>query len=134
MEAVWGHGKNTEYFQADPGLNLTLTPTRFLQRITYLTSFFDSLISKMGMLVPFKLDSSENFMPNYVKDRCFPGGASGKDATFHCRRLGFDPWVGKVPWRRDWQTSPVFLPGEFHGQTSLVGYNPWAHKDTTEAT
>ena len=102
--------------------------------MTYLASFFDSLISKMGMLVPFKLDSCENFMPDYVKDRDFPSGASGKDATCHFRRLGFNPWVGKIPWRKEWQTSPVFLPGQFHGQRSLVGYNPWAHKDTTEAT
>ena len=36
-----------------------------------------------------------------------------------------DPWVGKIPWRRKWQPTPVFLPGESHGQRSLVGYNPW---------
>ena len=105
-----------------------------LTAMTYLASFFESLISKMGMLVPFKLDSCENLMPNYVKDRDFLSSAGGKDATCHCRRIGFDPWVGKIPWRREWQTSPLFLPGQFHGQRSLVGYNPWAHKDTTEVT
>ena len=36
-----------------------------------------------------------------------------------CRRYRFDPWVGKIPWRRKWQPTPVFLPGEFHGQRSL---------------
>ena len=43
-------------------------------------------------------------------------------------------WVGKIPWRRAWQPIPVFLPGESHGQRSLVGYSPWGHKelDTTE--
>ena len=41
------------------------------------------------------------------------------------RRSGFDPWVGKISWRRKWPPTPVFLPGEFHGQRSLVGYNPW---------
>ena len=105
-----------------------------LTAMTYLASFFESLISKMGMLVPFKLDSCENLMPNYVKDRDFLSSAGGKDATCHCRRLGFDRWVGKIPWRREWQTSLLFLPGQFHGQRSLVGYNPWAHKDTTEVT
>ena len=47
----------------------------------------------------------------------------------------FDPWVRKIPWRRAWQPTPVFLPGESHGQRSLVGYSPWGHKelDTTEA-
>ena len=38
-----------------------------------------------------------------------------------CRRCGFNPWVGKIPWRRAWQPTPVFLPGESHGQRSLVG-------------
>ena len=37
---------------------------------------------------------------------------------------GFDPWVGKIPWRRAWQPTPVFLPGESHGQRSLAGYSP----------
>ena len=40
------------------------------------------------------------------------------------RRPGFNPWVGKIPWRRKWQPPAVFLPGEFHGQKSLVGYSP----------
>ena len=52
------------------------------------------------------------------------------------RDAGFDPWVRKIPWRREWQLTPVFLTGEFHGQRSLVGYSPWGHKelDTTEVT
>ena len=46
------------------------------------------------------------------------------------------PGLGRVPWRRKWQPTPVFLPGEAHGQRSLEGYSPWGHKgsDTTEAT
>ena len=49
-------------------------------------------------------------------------------------RPGFDPWVGKIAWRREWQPSPVFLPGNFHGQRSLAGYSPWDRKelDTNE--
>ena len=49
-------------------------------------------------------------------------------------RPGFNPWVGKIPWRRKWQPTPVFLPGESHGRRSLVGYSPWVRKesDTTE--
>ena len=42
-----------------------------------------------------------------------------------CRRLMFDPWVGKTPWKREWQPTPVFLPGESYGQRSLAGYSPW---------
>ena len=64
----------------------------------------------------------------------FPGGASGKNPTCQCRRCRFDPWVRKIPWRRIQQPTPVFLPGESHGQRSLVGYSPQDHKelDTTE--
>ena len=46
----------------------------------------------------------------------------------------FGPWVRKIPWRRKWQPTPAFLPGESHGQRSLEGYSPWGHKqsDMTE--
>ena len=47
-----------------------------------------------------------------------------------CRRPGFNPWLGKIPWRREWLPTPVFLPGEFHGQRSLVGYSLWGHKES----
>ena len=63
----------------------------------------------------------------------FPGDASGKEPACKCRRYkrpGFNPWVGKIPWRRTWQPTPVFLPGESHGQKSLVGYSPWGHKES----
>ena len=46
-----------------------------------------------------------------------------------CWRPGFDPWVGKIPCRREWQPTPVFLPGEFNGQGSLAGYSPWGRKE-----
>ena len=42
-----------------------------------------------------------------------------------CRRPQFDPWVGKIPLRREWLPTPVFLPGESHGQRTRVGYGPW---------
>ena len=57
----------------------------------------------------------------------FPGGTSGKEPTCQCRRhkrLRFNPYVRKIPWRREWQPIPVFLPGESHGQRNLVGYGP----------
>ena len=62
----------------------------------------------------------------------FPGGASGKESTCQCRRhkrCGFSPWVGKIPWSRKWQPTPVSLPGKLHGQRSLVGYIAWGHKE-----
>ena len=69
----------------------------------------------------------------------FPGGTRGIEPTCQCRRHkrhGFNPWVRKIPWRRVWQPTPVFLPGESHGQRSLEGYSPRGHKesDTTEVT
>ena len=51
-----------------------------------------------------------------------------------CGRPAFNPYIRKSPWRREWLPTPVFLPEEFYGQRSLVGYSPWGHKesDTTE--
>ena len=72
-----------------------------------------------------------------VRTLGFPGStvvrnlpASAGDA----RDTGFNAWVGKIPWSRKWQPTPVFLPGKFHGQRSLAGYSPWGHResDTTE--
>ena len=51
-------------------------------------------------------------------------GLSGKVSTYQCRRCEFDPWVGKIPWRRKWPPTPVFLSGKSHRQRSLVGYSP----------
>ena len=50
------------------------------------------------------------------------------------QRLGFNSWVGKTPWKREWQPTPIFLPEESQGQRSLAGHSPWSHKesDTTE--
>ena len=62
----------------------------------------------------------------------FPGGASGKESACQYRKrrtLKFNPWVRKIPWRRKWQPTPVFLPGESHGQGSLAGDGPWGCKD-----
>ena len=60
----------------------------------------------------------------------FPGGSVVKKESEQCRRCGFDPWIRKTPfpWGRKWQPTPVFLPGKFHRQRSLMGYSPWVHK------
>ena len=59
----------------------------------------------------------------------FPGGARGKEPTSQCMRCAFNPWFGKIPWKRQWQPIPMFLPGESHGQRSLAGSSPWRHKE-----
>ena len=64
----------------------------------------------------------------------FPDGSEGKASACKAGDLGsipgFDPWVGKIPWRRKWQLTPVFLPGKFHGRRSLAGYSPWGRKES----
>ena len=55
-----------------------------------------------------------------------PGGSDSKESACNAE---FDPCVRKIPWRRKWQPTPVFLPGESHGQRNLVGYNLWGHKE-----
>ena len=69
-----------------------------------------------------KSDTTEQVTDTHITENnlkniyiCFPSGASGKEPTCQCRRhkrSGFDPWVGKIPWRKAWQPTPVFLPGE----------------------
>ena len=58
-----------------------------------------------------------------------PKWLGGKEFACECRRGGFDPWIGKIPWRRKWPPSPEFLLGKFHGQRSLAGYSPCGCKD-----
>ena len=60
--------------------------------------------------------------------------AQGMDSTRQCKRHGFNPWVGKNPWRRKWQPTPVFLPKNSIDRGALVGYGSWSHKewDNTE--
>ena len=76
----------------------------------------------------FKLDNIYRGLPKWI---------SGKESACQCRRhrrCGFNPWVRKVPWRRAWQPTPVFLPERSHGQRCLMGYSPWGRKEleTTE--
>ena len=63
--------------------------------------------------------------------QCFPGGSVVQNPPANAgdvKRLGFDPWVRKIPWRRKWQPTLIFLPGKSHEKRSLVGYSPWGGK------
>ena len=66
-------------------------------------------------------------------DQCFhlSWWLSSKESAYQCRERRFNPWVGKIPWRRKWQPTPVFLPGKSHGQRSLAGFSPWGRKSWT---
>jgi len=62
-----------------------------------------------------------------------PGWRSGKQSTCQyrrCKRHKFDPWVGKIPWKKKWQPTAVFLPGKSHEQRSLVACSPWSCKES----
>ena len=63
-----------------------------------------------------------------------PWWLSGKESACKCRRCRFNPWVRKIPWKRRWQPTLVFLPGKSHGQRSLVGHSPWGHKKELDMT
>ena len=64
----------------------------------------------------------------------FPGGSEVKASACNARDLGSIPGSGRFPWRRKWQSTPVFLPGELHGQRILADYSPWdcRESDSTE--
>ena len=78
---------------------------------------------------------SKRVRPNWeTKYIGLPKWYSHKESSCQCRRckkrLGFDHCIGKISWRRKWQTTPVFLSGKSHGQRSLVGYSPWGCKES----
>ena len=96
----------------------------YIKMVTYwmwssgICIFMQLYVSKIYLLVCIYVD--------------FPGGASGKEPASQCRRCKryrFDPKVGKMPWRRAWQSTPVVLPGESHEQRRLAGYSPWGCKE-----
>ena len=85
----------------------------------YTKKFFKA--DKVRFLVGVSISNSQKLLE-------WIDGSSGKGFACICRRHKrgrFDPWVGKIPWRRKWQPTPILLIGESHGQKSLVGYSPW---------
>ena len=80
--------------------------------------------SKVFCILPwnfgFKPASAPTGLPRWL---------SSKESTCQCRRSRFDPWVGKISWRRKWQLTQVFLHGESQRQWSLVDYSPQGHKE-----
>ena len=84
-------------------------------------SFLSSSLSKLG--------KDSNLPSSYAKMRALHVAKLVKNPPA-MQRPGFTPWVGKIPWRREGLPTPVFLPGELHGQRSLVGYSPWRLKES----
>ena len=92
----------------------------------FIPHYFNLIILEFNMrVVGIKSFLCKNYQ--YVNMLGFPGGASGKEPAFPCRRhrrYRFGLWVGMIPWRRAWQSIPGFLPGESQGKTNLEGYSP----------
>ena len=82
--------------------------------------YYEMALSEEVITLGYTLlvDAQNNGIPRWL---------SGKESVCQCRRRGFDPWLG--PWRRNWQPTPVFLPGKSHGQRNLMGYYQWGHKE-----
>ena len=71
-----------------------------------------------------------SFYSLYSTHHRLPRWLSGEESASQCRKGGFNPWSRKIPWRRKWQPTPVFLPEKPHGQRSLVGYSLWGRKES----
>ena len=95
----------------------------FINLINFYWSHTNAVQWKYLYIYLYKYDTK------YAQDQGLPRWCSGKESTCQCRRPGFDPWVSKIPWRRTWPPTAVFLPGKSHGQRCLVGYSPWGHKE-----
>ena len=98
--------------------------TRMVRRLFKINSTaFIALLDKRTFLPTF---STFGLLMS-KKDLGLLRWCKGKESTYQCvrsRRHRFDPWVRKIPWRRIWQPTRVFLSGKFHGQRSLEGYSP----------
>ena len=137
MEKPKGIFWPTQYLgKAELGLNLEAA----LETSLHLSC--PNTVLERKWVVPIGSVPFSNFM--FLLFICYwsiglPRRLSGKHSACQCtrrRRCRFDPWVGKIPWRRAWQPTPLFLSGESHGQRSLAGYRPWGCKeqDMTEHT
>ena len=81
---------------------------------------------------PVSLNTKKNFA-DFGLMGCMTGLPCSSDSKEFAYGAGnlFDPWVRKISWRREWLPTPVFLPGESHGQRSTEGYSPWVAKSRT---
>ena len=124
-----------------------LLPQKYLKLTTFISEtsntqsfrkvFFSGLLSFVAFLSSTKCYISKQYisleqgLKIFPLNRLFfPGGSDSKESDCNAGDMGFSLWVGKIPLRREWQPTPVFLPGEFHAHRSLVGYSPWGQKES----
>ena len=124
--------KDTQFSPSPPATSPTLCGSLLLSLgspkhfFLFLPSWYDLFLNNPFMPPALSLFS---FLKHSLI--CFPGGSRDKEPSCQCRRCRrprSNPWAGKIPWRRAWQPTPVFLPGESHGQRSLAGCRPWGHR------
>ena len=95
-------------------------------QVKVITLKFVLVSSAWSAVISFALTTAERGLPRWY---------SGEESVCQCRRhkrLECDLWVGKIPWSRKWQPTPVFLPENFHGQGSLASCSPWDHKESIQ--
>ena len=105
--------------KAVPGLPVAGDPFLYYP---FITLFCNTLHSQRCQMICVLYDDSFSSLR-------LPRWCSGKESACQCRRckrLRLNPWVGKIPWSRKRQPTPVFLAGKFHRQRSLAGYSPWS--------
>ena len=85
---------------------------------------------KRSVFIPIPKKGNAKECSNYWTIALISDGGSEGKVSLQCGRPGVNPWLGKIPWRRKWQSTLVLLPGKSHGQRSLVGYSPWGHKES----
>ena len=74
-------------------------------------------------------EEENDLFEGILEERSFPGGTMIKNLSAPMQENQVQPPGGKIPWRREWQPTPVFLPGKFHGQRNLAGYSPGGSKE-----
>ena len=91
---------------------------------------FPQDLGKINLNHQIMISKKIHFLPSNFTEVTeeLPWWLSSKESAYQCRRCGLHPQVGKSPWRKKWQTTPVFLPVKSHGQRSLAGYSPWCGK------
>ena len=118
--ALWGFSE-----KSSPRPRQSCRPLEFLGLQLLLSSPTSALAATVSLATP----SPTSLYKDPYDSIGLPRWLSGKESTCQCRRHRFNPWVGKIPWRKKWPSIPVFLPGESNGQRSLVGYRPLICKE-----
>ena len=132
-DSLWPHGLYSPWISPDQ--NTRVDSFSLLQGIFPTQELNQGLLHCRRTLYQLSHQGSPHTLATFIAvPHLFSGGSEVKASVCNAGDLGSIPGLGRFPWRRKWQPTPVFLPGESHGWRSLVGYSPWGCKesDTTE--